>query len=206
MATTYEAGLVLVTHHFKHAAMTREAVVTFAFNDVTSTTAQQSADNLQALAADNFDNYLDSSAQLMRTTTLKGNGSTSFTVGTSTALPRTGTNPISGAPPNTAVLVQKRTALGGRKGRGRVYFPWSLNESEVDETGKIGVTYVSGFQNSMDAYLFGYGGAMVIANRLYDLPWTNPARQLLAVTKGAVVTALIVSNMAATQRRRMPRT
>jgi hypothetical protein len=180
--------------------------VTFAFNDSTATTAQASADSLQALAASHFADQLDTDASLMRTTTLKGNGSTAFTVGTSIAAPTPGQNLMSSTTPNCAILVQKRTALGGRQGRGRVYVPFSINESQVDETGRLLASYVTQMQADMDDYLFGYGGTMVIANRLYDLPWTNPARQLLAVSKGALVTALTVAPMIATQRRRMPRT
>jgi hypothetical protein len=60
-------------------------------------------------------------------------------------------------------------------------------------------------QAAATQYFTGYAGSMVIANRLYDLPWDNPNRQLLAVVSGPVVTALVASPIAATQRRRMPR-
>jgi len=206
MAITYENNLVLVSHFIKHDSLAREAVITFALSDSSGVgSAQAFADDLQNLAANTFDDYIDTNAKLMRTTTLKGNGTTAFTVGTSTAAPRQGTNPMSSVPPNTALLVQKRTALGGRKGRGRVYLPWMLNEANVDEIGAVNQAYITPTQAMMDTYYAGYAGQMVIANRLYDLPWSNPARKLLAVTKGALVTKLVVSPIAATQRRRMPR-
>ena len=206
MPATYQNDLVLYTHHFKHDLMPREAVITGALNDGTiNSSAQTWADEMQTLAADKLDNYLDSSVQLMRTTTLKGDGSSAFTVGTSTANPTRGINAASGTTPNTAVLVQKRTGVGGRGGRGRWYLPFMLNEGEVDETGALASGYRNGIQLQVDSYLTALASAMRIANRTYDLPWDNPNRQLLSVTMGPVVTKLQVSPIAATQRRRMPR-
>jgi hypothetical protein len=103
------------------------------------------------------------------------------------------------------VLVQKRTALGGRTGRGRWYLPWFLNEGQVDETGLVASTYVTGVQGAITNYFNSLTPKLVIANRIYDLPWDNPNRQLQQVNGGPIVTSMVVQPFAATQRRRMPR-
>jgi len=206
MPIIYQNDLVLYSHHFKHNSMAREAVITAALNDGSfNKSAQQWADDLQLLVAQKFIDLLDSECRFMRTTTLKGDGTASFTVGTSIAPSIPGTNPMSSTTPNTGLLVQKRTAVGGRGGRGRWYLPWMLNEGQVDETGAVTAGYRDTAQNRATNYLTDLAGSMVIANRTYDLPWDNPNRQLLSVTIGPVVTALTVSSFAATQRRRMPR-
>jgi len=206
MPPIYDSDLLLITHHFKHDLLAREAVITFAANSSGGTnTAQQLAEDFQTLAANSFDDVLDQTVQLMRTTTLKGNGTTAFTVGTSTSPARRGIPNNATVPSNTAVLVQKRTLLGGRRGRGRVYLPWFLPETQVDEIGGISTSQQGIVQLAMDNYYAGYGGVMMLAGRTYDLPWDNPNRQLLAVTSGPLVNALVVSPIAATQRRRMPR-
>jgi hypothetical protein len=206
MPPVYEDKLVLVTHHFKHDSLAREAVITFAAIDVDPpATAQDFANAFHTLAGNSFGPQLDSNVQLMRTTTIKGNGSTVFTVGTSVGDARRGSKVESMLPSNTAALVQKRTALGGRSGRGRVYLPWFLIEGVTDEIGNLGQSNKDNLQVSADAYFAGYEGNMVLAKRTYDLPWDNPARQLILVSSGPLVTALVVSGIAATQRRRMPR-
>ncbi len=207
MPPIYEDKLVLVTHHFKHDLLAREAVITFAAIDVDPpATAQEFANAFHTLAGNSFGPQLDSNVQLMRTTTIKGNGSAVFTVGTSIGDARRGSKATGMLPSNTAALVQKRSALGGRSGRGRVYLPWFLPELEVDEIGSVTTATVGNLQTAVDAYYAGYEGNMVIAKRTYDLPWDNPARQLILVSSGPLVTALKVSSIAATQRRRMPRT
>jgi hypothetical protein len=206
MPPIYDSGLVLVTHHFKHDSLSREAVITFAALDaVPGATAQAWADSLHTNASNALGPQLDSNVQLMRTTTLKGDGSTTFTVGTSLGDARRGSKATGMLPSNTAALVQKRTLLGGRMGRGRVYLPWFLPELEVDEIGTVTTSTVGNLQAAIDTYYAGYAGKMIIAHRIYDLPWDNPARELIAVSTGPLVNNLVVSSIAATQRRRMPR-
>lgn len=59
------------------------------------------------------------------------------TVWESTGPAVVGTNPGPGLPPNCAFLVQKRSALGGRRNRGRMYLPagFGVGEDSVPITG-----------------------------------------------------------------------
>jgi hypothetical protein len=55
-------------------------------------------------------------------------------------------------PPNAAILVHKLTELGGRKGRGRAYFP-GVGESLADNAGLLTTTYRNAFQANMETFL-----------------------------------------------------
>lgn len=110
---------------------------------------------------------------------------------------RQGTNAgIDSTPNNCAVLVQKRTARGGRKGRGRMYVPpvWPT-EGPIEANGDIQVLLHASWQVAMTEFLLSCdsaGHAIVL---------------LHSEEAGAIapdpVTQLVVSPKLATQRTRM---
>jgi len=58
---------------------------------------------------------------------------------------RTGTASLTTLPHNCAILVRKNTALGGRRGKGRIYLPpWMIAESNITPAGVI-------FQTGVDS-------------------------------------------------------
>lgn len=104
-------------------------------------------------------------------------------------------------PLNTALLVKKNSALGGRANRGRFYWPGLLAETDVNEVGIIGGAQVIAIQADFDAFYDALDAipdgdeeqlVMVI---LHDS--TSPA------TTPTIVSSLTVDGTAATQRRRM---
>lgn len=115
---------------------------------------------------------------------------TQFEVGTNS-----GTLPL---PNNTAILVQKRTVLGGRRGRGRAYFPPLFpTEGAVGPTGNIDSVALASWQSSMDAFLEAMSTATVPLYLLHD----NVPSPLLPT----LITALTVQPKVATQRGRLRR-
>ena len=94
------------------------------------------------------------------------------------------------APPNTAYLVSKRTALGGRANRGRLYLP-GVDEADVSAQGTFGTTAL---QAAVDQWLTDQD-----TNQLPMVILHND------VGSPTPVTQLIVSNRVATQRRRLRR-
>jgi len=48
-----------------------------------------------------------------------------------------GQGSIISLPPNVAVLVNKRTNIGGRRGRGRMFLPFYVSTTDVDQGGTI---------------------------------------------------------------------
>lgn len=107
-----------------------------------------------------------------------------------------GTLDITELPNNVAILVQKRTALGGRQNRGRMFLPpYMFTSPNIDGAGNIGAANVASFQtrmNNLDA-------AIVLSGR----------RWVLFHQDGTVVptegTQFVVSGKVATQRTRTRR-
>jgi hypothetical protein len=97
-------------------------------------------------------------------------------------------------PPNCCLLISKNTAVGGRKGRGRLFMVAGvLFETEVDAAGRISAATVLAhndswetFQTSMDLD----GNPMVL---LHSDGLTTPTP----------ISSFTTSNLLATQRRRM---
>lgn len=105
------------------------------------------------------------------------------------------------APPqNTAVLVQKRTALGGRRNRGRMYLPGFTVETQVTSRGTLDGAALTAKQeviNEWAAALTTPGGGLI------SMP---PVILHSEVPAGPTpITEFRVSGVVATQRRRLRR-
>jgi len=205
---TYENDLVLLSTFIRFASNTRLAELTYAVNDAgANLSAQEWADAAQNVFQTAWKGTLSDSAVIEYTTALKGDGTSTFTVGRSTAAGTAGTDSGTKTPSNCALLIRKNTAFGGRENRGRMYIPWLTNKADVGTTGIISGGDVSSFQSDADTFLGGLAAGadnyMCIANRHFNLPWDNPDRRLVSVTKGPEVTSLVVESVIATQRRRL---
>jgi len=106
----------------------------------------------------------------------------------------TGTGTGSASSQNTALLVRKLTALGGRRNRGRLFMP-GINEANVDPNGQITAGtfggYVTGWNNVRTAII-----ALAQADDVVVFHDTAPFTP-------TVVTALTAQQTVATQRRRL---
>lgn len=101
-------------------------------------------------------------------------------------------------PANVAVLVSKKTNRGGRRGRGRWFLPWAVKEDAVDEAGQINPVITTNTQTAMTKVfteLIAQAVPMVLLHDEYTT--LNPLPE--------PVTALVVSNLVSTQRRRLGR-
>jgi hypothetical protein len=108
-----------------------------------------------------------------------------------------GTNGGALPPPNVAVLVSKQTALGGRKGRGRVYLPGISSVSAgLDSGGNIDATR----QNAVTAAMEGWRGDVTAGTASGGFP---PVLLHSDNTGPSTITAFAASNKLATQRRRL---
>lgn len=99
-------------------------------------------------------------------------------------------------PQNCAVLVQKRSASGGRANRGRMYVPGTLGEASVSDAGAISPSNLTGQQDAFtdlfEALDTGFGSFVTGMVVLHS--------SALAPTP---VTSLIVQALISTQRRRL---
>jgi hypothetical protein len=95
--------------------------------------------------------------------------------------------------PGVCALIQKRTADGGRRNRGRIYYP--IGEASILDGGALATAYVTGSQSDWALFLAampGNTGPMVV---LHNDAGFTPTE----------VTSLSVQARAATQRRRLRR-
>lgn len=198
MADIIPPGYAEATILHQHAGMARAAAVVHGINRQQLPTA--TADELAALVADAY-------LQTMRTRI-----DSQVTIGPVTLTVATAGEPVIGFAPATApggrgqasvtpaisLLVQKRTARGGRRGRGRSYIPWALPENQVDEVGLISPGERDGWAATASGWLAELEGNDVPMALLHSVGLTDPGGP-------NAVTSLVVSPVVATQRRRQVR-
>lgn len=101
-------------------------------------------------------------------------------------------------PPNVALLIRKRTALGGRRMRGRMYVP-GIPESDTDSSnGVIAASRQTAWQTAAANFLAGIA-ASSWATAMVVLHSTG----LTAAPVPTTVSNLVVDAKVATQRRRL---
>jgi len=96
-------------------------------------------------------------------------------------------------PPNTSALVGKVTGLGGRQGRGRMFWP-GVSEEDVTTSGVLSSAKVLALQTACDTFLDSLETNLVPMVILHGNSLTPTP-----------VTKLSVSGVVATQRRRLRR-
>lgn len=112
--------------------------------------------------------------------------------------------------PNTAYLVNKVTALGGRRHRGRMFLP-GVFDGAVDDSGIVAGATVTQVQVALDDFLVSmgvFGLSLVILHSpsyVWGLVGGQPRRIYSSATppEPTPVTALTMTGMVATQRRRL---
>lgn len=115
------------------------------------------------------------------------------TVEVGTPVSNTGTH--STVPNNSAILIRKQTALGGRSNRGRMYLPpFRFAEGDYTPTGILLTANVTALQTDLDNLLS--------ALELQDL---SPVLWHSDGSGGTLITDLVVQPRLATQRTRMRR-
>jgi hypothetical protein len=101
-------------------------------------------------------------------------------------------------PQNTAFLVHKRTATGGRGGRGRFYLP-GVDESAVSDLGIVATLVRTDFNTALQAMLddLNAGG---FTEGMYVL---HDSLGAFAAADPYLVTSLTMDTLVSTQRRRL---
>lgn len=204
MALIIPPQFAQVTLPFKHASVPREAVITFGVDgEGWGGDYVGLANFCYGAFANEFGAEIDSEVTMGPARLLVGQdgGDPLAVVGTGNSV---GSRTASMMPQNVALLVQKRSLTGGKRGRGRFYIPWILRDEEVVETGLVDGTALAAFQDHattmLDELASGGGGAdpapMVILHDSSGLgPEPGPSE----------VVSLTVDPMVATQRRRLGR-
>lgn len=193
-------GFLLASYELRLTSFNRSAFITMGHeNDSGVTDPVTLASNLlDAMAGgSSFQARLDSNVVMASCTVRVGQDGGEPLVGQDTGT-LAGSLTATTLPPNCAVLVHKRTARGGRRGRGRLFIPWYADEGGVNEDG----TLTSTILNPMQTALNGWRTALVAASLppvlLHDTGLTTPGAPDL-------ITSFTVDPVISTQRRRLGR-
>lgn len=110
-------------------------------------------------------------------------------------------------PPNCSLLVQKRTALSGRKYRGRGFYPAGmLVESEVSDAGTIAGGVMAGMTADFQAWKDDFDPSpysLVLLHQFGDYVNSEGETITVASQTPTPLTALVPTSLIATQRRRL---
>lgn len=180
------------------ADMTRPAYVTFGVSTgLADPIAVAALIQGTIPGAGGFVPFIDVQCSVTEVRVSLGTASGEDVVGTDSTI-TAGTKALTAMPPNVAALVHKTTARGGRRGRGRMFIPWALGSSDVNENGTLVPASRTTLQTAVNAWttkLQVAGVGMVI---LHAAGKSTPGTP-------NVVTGFTVDNIVSTQRRRLGR-
>lgn len=182
-------GYLHVQHFFGGSSVPNGAAVTYGLGGFGAGTLPDLAEELHDLWATSWQPVLTATTWLLETRVKAGPNAT----GPFASHVETVFGAITGesVPPNTALLVEKRTDLGGRSGRGRMFVP-GVGDSAVAAGGDIAPTSLADYQAVANAWLTGLETTTTGMFILHTAS-SDPTR----------VTSLTVDPIAATQRRRL---
>jgi hypothetical protein len=116
-----------------------------------------------------------------------------------------GTATGTGSTPNTAMLVRKNTATGGKRGSGRLFHP-GVPEESIDSSGNLISAYRTSAQTKWQTFLAALETAGIPMVLLHTFgTYTNAKGEIVTVPSRApsAVTSLTVETVVGTQRQRL---
>lgn len=187
-------GFIDCAMEFRRVGDSDPYVCTMAFEVDTPPFTQAHADALSLEFRTNFASLLPNDCTMGPMTTRVGqDGDPVILLSSATSV---GTNSSDFLPQNCALLLQKRSEVGGRRNRGRMYIP-GVPETACNEVGVLTTTYTNAVKGLCDTFAAEYQdpaefntSAMVILHSTGDPTPTE-------------VTLLTVDERIATQRRRL---
>lgn len=114
--------------------------------------------------------------------------------------PVTGSGTADSLPPNSAILIRKRTDLGGRRGRGRMYIP-GVMRSQVDDNGKVNPAQVDNWNNAGLAFMDKLTTA--VGARYYPPVVLHRSEGIGTEPVPTPIVSFVCDSVIATQRRRL---
>lgn len=142
-----------VTVPLKHSALARSAVITFGVNTNSDSNGQDMVNILQANVATFLNGLVDSEVTIGPTVMRRNEGVASEPHVYVAASTNVGGRSGESQPPNVALLIHKVTGRGGRAGRGRMFIPWGLAESEVVDVGTLTSAAVTKVNTALAAFI-----------------------------------------------------
>lgn len=114
------------------------------------------------------------------------------------------------SPVSTAIIIEKRSALSGRRNRGRMYIP-AVNDSLVDIAGNLLPVPLAAYQTEIDTFLTtvntvlggGEGGMYLLHSKGWNGTREDEPADPGNAPAPTKVTSLVVKSKIGTQRRRI---
>lgn len=194
MGAIIPEGFAQVLQRMRLGGADRDYLVTYGVS-LESGASVAMANSLHSAFALNWDDVLSDSYTMPGCIVREGTGSGDPITWESTNSAIVGAITSGVFPPNTAVLVKKTTASGGRRNRGRMFIPAVISEAGVNNSGQIDPAFLAARQTIADDFLddtigvTGVGNMVILHSEAPSTPTT--------------VTSLIVDQTVATQRRRL---
>lgn len=205
-------GAAQVTHFFGGVGCPEGAAVTYGLSVELVTDPQAHCDDIHAaFGSDIVASNLTSDVTLLETMIKYGPTDVGATFVTADPIPGSGAINTSLAP-NTAYLVSKVTALGGRRNRGRMFLP-GVFDGAVDDSGIVAPATVTQIQTGLDSFMANLeleNSPMVILHSpsyTWEIQGGQPRRVYSEATPPppTFVDALVAQAKVATQRNRLRR-
>ena len=192
-------GFADISIRMVQSGLTRPAYITFGV-DPTATDPSQVCTSVQTAytAAGSLNTLIDTSVTTTGVRASLGTDGSADLVYQSDITVAGGKTNATCVPPNCAILARKATARGGRRGRGRMYIPFAINDSDVDEAGLITSAYRTTINNALQAFLTALGVNSVPMVLLHSPGLTSQGPP-------DTVLSLVADTLIGTQRRRLGR-
>lgn len=146
------AGYAEVVIPHRHSALARPALIVFGVN-FGETFSDETVTSIQGAYHDNFGPVIDNSVTIGPTYARAGQSSGDPLVFIADSTAAGEASRSDSLNPGQAVLMHKRTARGGRRGRGRMYVPWAIGDDSIDEVGLLSSGAVSAFNTRGAGFL-----------------------------------------------------
>lgn len=197
-------GFVAASMQFKLTGLNRPAYITFGLDPTgTSTDAILTAIATAWGVAGSINSVMDNNVTNTLITVRYGQDGGEDLVDTRTVAVA-GTVNATTLPANCALLVHKRTARGGRRGRGRMFIPWVVPEPDCDEAGNILASKLPTYATALETFrlnLSSGGNPMVVLHKPSEAGTEHPT----AMGAPDPVLELRPDAIISTQRRRLGR-
>lgn len=204
MAVIIPVGFAQVILPFKHESLAREAALVYGIDVSAAGGDFEASADAQVLAfSAAWETELDNQVTIGPAVVRVGqDGGDPLSVEGSAIA--SGDESAASLPPNCALLVRKASSTGGRRGRGRFYIPWVVQEAAANDVGQIDSTSLAVRQANATAWLTDLltGTSGDHATPLVILHDSSGAGVEPAPS---VVTGLTCDSLIATQRRRLGR-
>jgi hypothetical protein len=137
------SGWMQVIQPITHDDGGKRCSVTYGVQLSSVATASDAITEADSLFRGNFGTFFDTQANLESAQGYAHTAGGDLLEFTSEEAPTSGAASQGQPPPNVAWVLRKRTQFVGRHQRGRMYFPWSLGETSINEIGQLTTTAVS---------------------------------------------------------------